>query len=87
MAELAAAARERVGDADYQIIANERHTASLTKALEALGRGDRAVADGLPAELVASDLRWALDCLGEVTGRKATSGILDAIFSRFCIGK
>jgi tRNA modification GTPase len=87
LAELAAAARERVGDADYQIIANERHAASLTKALEALGRGGRAVADGLPPELVASDLRWALDCLGEVTGRKATSGILDAIFSRFCIGK
>ncbi len=87
LAGLASAAHRHAGDADYATIANERHVASLAKALEAVGRGESAVEEARPPELVASDLRWALDCLGEITGRKATSGVLDAIFSRFCIGK
>ncbi|MEX0794347.1 MAG: GTPase [Pirellulaceae bacterium] len=38
-------------------------------------------------ELVASDLRAALDCLAQVVGAVYTDHILDVIFSRFCIGK
>lgn len=38
-------------------------------------------------ELVAAELRAALDALGEVVGAVATDELLDRIFSRFCIGK
>ncbi len=38
-------------------------------------------------ELVAMELRTAVQCLGEVTGAIYTDDILDRVFSRFCIGK
>lgn len=38
-------------------------------------------------ELVASEIRAALNSLGEVVGAVATDDILDRIFGQFCIGK
>jgi tRNA modification GTPase len=38
-------------------------------------------------ELVAAELRLALDELAQVVGAVYTEDILDRIFSRFCIGK
>ncbi len=40
-----------------------------------------------PAELLAMELRGALDQLGEMVGAVYTDDLLDRIFSRFCIGK
>ena len=38
-------------------------------------------------ELIAAEIRLALDQLGQVAGEVCTDDILDALFSRFCIGK
>ena len=38
-------------------------------------------------ELVALELREALDALGGILGCGADDGVLQRIFSRFCIGK
>ncbi len=43
--------------------------------------------EGSEAELVALDLREAMECIGEVTGRIDSEEILGSIFSQFCIGK
>ncbi len=40
-----------------------------------------------PQELVAMEIRGALDQLGEMVGAVYTNDLLDRIFSRFCIGK
>jgi tRNA modification GTPase len=40
-----------------------------------------------PPELLAVELRGALDQLGEMVGAVYTDDLLDRIFSRFCIGK
>lgn len=40
-----------------------------------------------PAELLAVELRGALDQLGEMVGAVYTDDLLERIFSRFCIGK
>jgi tRNA modification GTPase len=40
-----------------------------------------------PPELLALELRGALDQLGEMVGAIYTDDLLDRIFSRFCIGK
>jgi tRNA modification GTPase len=42
---------------------------------------------GEPTELLALELRGALDELGEMVGAVYTDDLLDRIFSRFCIGK
>jgi len=38
-------------------------------------------------ELVAMDLRIAVNAIGEIVGKTATEDLLDMIFSQFCIGK
>ncbi len=38
-------------------------------------------------ELIAAEVRVALDELGKVGGAVATDDVLERIFSRFCIGK
>ena len=43
--------------------------------------------DGGREELVAAELRVALEELGRVAGAVYTDDVLDRIFSRFCIGK
>lgn len=60
---------------------------SLRLASTGLARARQAVADGIGDEIVAAEIRVALDELGKVVGAVYTDDILDRIFSRFCIGK
>jgi len=61
---------------------------SLHRAEEGLSRARRLVASpDYAEELVASELRAALDELAAVVGAVYTDDLLDRIFSRFCIGK
>jgi tRNA modification GTPase len=60
---------------------------SLHGALDALGRAQDAAVAGVGDELIAVELRDALEFLGRIAGRVYTDDILDRIFSRFCIGK
>ena len=52
---------------------------SLTQVKE--GFGDA------PAECLLVDMRDAYSALGEITGNTADESIIDAIFSKFCLGK
>jgi tRNA modification GTPase len=54
---------------------------------EHLQRAHAAVLFEDPAEILALELRGALDELGEMVGAVYTDELLDRIFSRFCIGK
>jgi tRNA modification GTPase len=65
---------------------NARHWDALREAEAALDRA-AAVAAGAPPELVALDLREALDALGRITGAVTPDDLLGRIFSSFCIGK
>ncbi|MBX3436394.1 MAG: tRNA modification GTPase [Planctomycetaceae bacterium] len=60
---------------------------SLRGGIDALNRARAAAESAQGDELVAVELRTALDRLGEIVGRVYTDDILDRIFSRFCIGK
>jgi len=60
-----------------------RHRSALLEAEAAL-----AAAHAAPVpELRAEDLRAALAAFGRITGAVGVEGILDSIFSTFCIGK
>ena len=57
------------------------------RACKSLDDADAALADGMPLDVAAVDLSAALDALGEITGETLREGVLDEIFSRFCVGK
>nr|MCU0874245.1 50S ribosome-binding GTPase [Pirellulaceae bacterium] len=60
---------------------------SLRRAAAAVQQAQRAASDAAGEELVAAELRLALDELAQVVGAVYTEDILDRVFSRFCIGK
>ncbi|MGB2938425.1 MAG: tRNA uridine-5-carboxymethylaminomethyl(34) synthesis GTPase MnmE, partial [Phycisphaerae bacterium] len=64
------------------------HRMALEHAAMALARAERLARQGEgTGELVALELREALDALGGILGCGADDGVLQRIFSRFCIGK
>ena len=60
---------------------------SLRLAAAALQRATAAAHAAASEELIAAELRAALEELGHVVGAIYTDDLLDRIFSRFCIGK
>jgi tRNA modification GTPase len=70
-----------------RIAVNARQGVALREARGALARLAAAVDDGAPPEILSVEIRAAADACGTVTGRSVTADLLDAIFSRFCIGK
>ena len=69
------------------IVVNARHHASLNKSREALEEVLKGIESNLTHELLAQDVRRALDHLGEITGEITTEELLGDLFSKFCIGK
>ncbi len=69
------------------LVTHLRHQAALQRTRDALTAALGSVEAGTAGELIAMDLRAAIDALGEITGTVTTDDILDRIFSEFCIGK
>ena len=72
---------------EQTIVSNSRHYEALLKAQTALDAVLQAMDHNLPGDLMAMDIRSALEHLGEITGDINTDDLLDSIFTRFCIGK
>jgi len=75
------------GIAGGRIVINARQGESLRQARMAVGRAVEALENGSPSEIISMEIKQAIDCCGEVTGRSVAEDLLDTIFSRFCIGK
>ena len=69
------------------LVTNSRHIAALERAGHAITNARVATAAGEPGEIIAGEMRLALEALGEVTGEAVAPDLLDRIFARFCIGK
>jgi tRNA modification GTPase len=70
-----------------QVMINSRHQEALDRARAATLRALDALRSEQTIELVALDLRLAVNAVGEIVGKTATEDLLDVIFSQFCIGK
>ncbi|MEQ8846123.1 GTPase [Botrimarina sp.] len=68
-------------------IASDRARSGLETARDALRRALATAHAGAGEELVAMELREALDGLGRVVGKVVTDEVLGEVFGRFCIGK
>lgn len=68
-------------------VSNVRHIELLERVGEAVERARGGAAAGAPEEFVLADIREAIEALEEITGKRSSEDVLQAIFSRFCIGK
>ena len=69
------------------LLSRARHLEGVVSALESLDRARQGLDMMMEHELIAIDLREALDALGAITGTVDTEEILGRIFSEFCVGK
>ncbi len=69
------------------LLSKSRHRDTLLRVKILLSDFIEHCAIPLPDELLALDLRDALDVLGQVTGETTPDDILNLIFEQFCVGK
>ncbi len=73
---------------DSVLVTNLRHLEALNSANVSLQEVRNGLASGRPSDLVAQDLRDAINALGSILGESITPDeTLGLIFSKFCIGK
>ncbi len=69
------------------IVANERQLDALKRAEQSLCDAIDLLRLGNPLEIAELDAHMAYDALGEIVGETSGEEILDAVFSKFCLGK
>ena len=69
------------------LITNKRHELALVDAKQALVEALASIDNAMSLDLVALDITKAWQTLGEITGESSTEEIIDAIFTKFCLGK
>lgn len=70
-----------------EILTNARQYDAILRASEAITRASEALEAGFTPDAVLSDTEEALNALGEVSGRTLREDLVEAVFSRFCVGK
>lgn len=73
-------------DLSGNIVTDSRHYDALKRAYHSLTQAKESF-DEAPAECLLVDMRDAYSALGEITGNTADESIVNAIFSKFCLGK
>ncbi len=77
----------RALDASDTIVTNARHVSALKNAETALLNVSKGLNTNIASDLLALDIRYALEELGTITGQVTNDNLLETIFTRFCIGK
>lgn len=66
---------------------NQRQDELCLRASESLDDLKQSIANGMPEDCLATDLKTAIHCLSEACGDEVTEELITEVFSRFCIGK
>ena len=69
------------------MLSNARQLGLMEKALSHLDLAIRANDENTPIDLIAIDLQDCYYALQDVLGKRVKDGIIDSIFSKFCLGK
>ena len=69
------------------LVTNARHANALSDTASSLSKVCSGLDSGEPSDIIAEDLRSAINSLGTITGQITNNEVLGQIFSRFCIGK
>jgi tRNA modification GTPase len=77
----------RTDQGDEIVAINARHADALNRGKACLHEAEVKLGSSAPVELLASDLRGALEAFGEIAGRIDNERMLDHLFATFCIGK
>ncbi len=77
----------RIGADMHHAAISARHEDALRRTRDATARAADQLRLEAGLELVALDLRIAIQAVGEIVGQTTTDDLLDVIFGEFCLGK
>jgi len=69
------------------IVTNLRHKNLISKAIGNVKKAKNTVQENMPIDIIAIFIKDILEDLGNITGEVVTDDIINAIFSKFCLGK
>lgn len=69
------------------IITNIRHKNQIHKGIQSIENAIDTVKQELPIDIIAVEIKEALENLGCITGDNVSEDIINEIFSKFCLGK
>ena len=69
------------------IISNERHRNHIRNAIRNLKISKETIKDGLPIDMISTNIKEIVEELGLITGDSVTEDVINEIFSKFCLGK
>jgi len=69
------------------LMINQRHFESLVNTLQSIKDVEQGIHSNISGEFLSSDIKSALNYLGQITGEITNDDLLDSIFKDFCIGK
>jgi len=72
---------------DITYVSNSRHIALISQALQAIEEVINGIELGTPIDIIQIDLTRTWDLLGEIIGDSVQDGLINQLFSQFCLGK
>ncbi len=69
------------------MVSNVRHYNELKQSLHFLEKSLNGLNNNITTDIIAEDLKFAIQHLSNITGNITSEDILKNIFSKFCIGK
>lgn len=72
---------------EQAVMTNARHREAVNEAAKSLSFVMESIENGLPEDFYTVDLMDAYASLGKIIGQEVGDDIIDAVFSRFCMGK
>lgn len=72
---------------DLTYVSNARHIALLHQARTSIEEALAAAEIGIPVDMIQIDVTRTWELLGEINGDTVQEGLINELFSRFCLGK
>ncbi|PAV28490.1 tRNA uridine-5-carboxymethylaminomethyl(34) synthesis GTPase MnmE [Virgibacillus profundi] len=76
-----------IDSGDLTYVSNVRHIQLLKQSKNALEEAMEGIELGMPMDIVQIDVTRTWEFLGEIIGDTASDGLIDQLFSQFCLGK
>lgn len=68
-------------------VSNVRHISLIEQANQSIEAALEAIQLEMPIDLITVDVQDAWEALGEILGAEVKTGLIDELFSKFCLGK
>ena len=78
---------DKIEQGDYTYISNVSDVATLNNCLDKINDIKTGILNNYPIDIVEIDIKALWDMLGTITGDTYKDELIDALFSKFCLGK